>query len=232
MAGAIVPNDWDGQTYKCVTIEWPDSVRYRAILLGLLLAAASPEHWDGDTGSADDAAGAIDAAYRMTDLSECEGESVPAREIGEIAMFAGEIVPQNWLLCNGQTVLRSSDLGALLVADGMLYGDGDGETTVHLPNFKARAPIGPTLSFPLGGSGGATEHTLTAAEMPLHTHPPGPPGYNFFFWGSGGSGTRGSASGTRDVEVQTSTGTSGGGAPHNNMQPYLVIQFMIYAGGG
>lgn len=95
---------------------------------------------------------------------------------GGIIEWALSTAPSGWALCDGAEVLRSSTLGALLVADGMKYGTGNGTTTVNLPNLKGRVPVGrdaaQTEFDTLGETGGAKTHTLTAAEsgVPAHDH--------------------------------------------------------------
>lgn len=141
---------------------------------------------------------------------------------GSIMMWPGAAAPTGWLLCQGQTVLRSTTLGALLVAEGMPYGTGNGTTTVHLPNMKGRFPIGQsdagTAWDALGETGGAATHTLVIGEIPAHTHTVdvsvsnAASGPNIPAYRNGGT---------------INTGTQGGGGAHNNMPPYLTLNFII-----
>lgn len=66
MSGAIIPDDWDGSTYKCWKVQWPDSLDYSAILLGNLSKPSFLDYWNADTGDAQEAADAIKSAYRAT----------------------------------------------------------------------------------------------------------------------------------------------------------------------
>lgn len=66
MTGAIIPDDWDGETYKCWKVQWPDSADYSAILLGNISKPSFLDYWDPDTGDAQEAANAIKAAYNQT----------------------------------------------------------------------------------------------------------------------------------------------------------------------
>lgn len=66
MSGAIIPDDWDGSTYKCWKVQWPDSVDYSAILLGSISKPSYLDYWDADSGDAQEAANAIKSAYNAT----------------------------------------------------------------------------------------------------------------------------------------------------------------------
>jgi len=66
MSGAIVPNDWDGSTYKCYQVQWPQSEQYEAILLGNISKPSFLNYWDGSSGDAQAAANAIKTAYINT----------------------------------------------------------------------------------------------------------------------------------------------------------------------
>lgn len=160
--------------------------------------------------------------------------------IAEIIMFGGNFSPRGWAFCQGQLLPISSN-SALFSLLGTTYG-GDGRTTFGLPDLRGRVPIqqgqGPGLpSYRLGETGGSTTHTLSTTEMPSHTH--------------GLEGEKGVAStnspanamlaahdtsnayspfiSTNDevaMASQSITNTGGGGS-HNNMQPYLALNFII-----
>ena len=90
-----------------------------------------------------------------------------AMPIGSEVMWAGTGGnPGNWILCNGQSVSRTT-YSALYAAIGVTYGAGDGSTTFNLPNFTDRMPRGQNTP---GVTGGAATHTITSAEMPSHQH--------------------------------------------------------------
>jgi microcystin-dependent protein len=161
---------------------------------------------------------------------------------GIINPFAGGSAPAGWLLCDGTAISRTTyaDLFAVI---STTYGAGDSSTTFNLPNLKGRIPVGLDSSqteFNTNGkTGGAKTHTLTSTEMPQHSHiqdahshtTPGTghsqlatPGYSHL----GGNGSwyfNSMASGT-DPTTATNQNTGGGGA-HNNLQPYLVLNYII-----
>jgi len=154
---------------------------------------------------------------------------------GMIMPFAGAAAPANWLTCHGQAVSRTT-YAALFAALGVVYGAGDGSTTFNLPDLRGRVIAGKDdmgatsanrLTNQTGGLGGdglsttrSTEtHTLTTAELPAHTHsvPSGAnAGSNYALGGSGSSQTA----------TQT-TGSTGNGDAHNNVQPTLILNYII-----
>lgn len=163
----------------------------------------------------------------------------PPPYIGEIALFAFNFAPQGWALCQGQ-ILAISQNTALFSILGTTYG-GDGKSTFALPDLRGRVPFhaghsqGPGLSERLlGETDGQETSTLLISEMPAHTHVPrcvnaigddyGPAGV---VWAedAGGNPQYGSArSGTVATSALTLTGQT---QPHNNMAPYLTLNYCI-----
>jgi microcystin-dependent protein len=158
--------------------------------------------------------------------------------LGEIRMFAGNFAPYGWALCNGQ-LLAISQNTALFSLIGTYYG-GDGVTTFALPNLQSRAPIhqgqGLGLSpYVIGQNGGTENVTLTTQQMPQHNH------VINAFAGPGGTTHPGNAimastSSDKPYTTSASDGTTmngnmlsmaGSSQPHNNIQPYLCITFII-----
>lgn len=157
--------------------------------------------------------------------------------VGEIALFAGNFAPDGWLFCDG-SCLPISEYETLYQLISSTYG-GDGESTFCLPNLCGRAPLhagrGPGASYQLGEMGGTEETTLTTQQIPNHSHALGvssSPGTTTSPQGFPAIGGNGSAQYTQSTAslatqpVQT-LGGFGGGQPHNNMQPYLAVNYII-----
>ena len=153
--------------------------------------------------------------------------------LGEIRTVTFNFAPKGWALCNGQ-LLSISQNQALFALLGTTYG-GNGTTTFALPNLQARVPLHVSSAHALGQSAGEATHTLTVAELPVHAHVPAARKAN----GDNGS-PAGRAWGLTPVSQTYAPATSalvtmsnasvdsaGGGQGHENMPPYLVINFVI-----
>lgn len=159
--------------------------------------------------------------------------------VGEIKMFAGNFAPVGWAFCNGQQ-LPISENDVLFALLGTTYG-GDGQETFRLPNLCGRVPIhqgtdpqGNTRV--LGEAAGTESVTLTIQQIPNHTHQvlatndPGTltsPANNVLAGGSViGSNAYGSDNPLIGLHPKSVTPV-GGSQPHENMQPFLGINFII-----
>lgn len=166
--------------------------------------------------------------------------------IAEIKIFAGNFAPRNWAFCDGQ-LLPIAQNTALFSLIGTIYG-GDGRTTTALPNLKGRAPIhpghGPGLaSRRLGERGGTESVTLSESQMAPHSHAlqTGTAPASSFVADSNSTIARsvGGFSYNDDPgppmsplhETALSESGSGDAGPHENMQPYLAIYFIIALAG-
>jgi microcystin-dependent protein len=160
--------------------------------------------------------------------------------VGEIRMFAGNFAPAGWLFCDG-TQLQISNFETLFQLIGTTYG-GDGVQTFNLPDLRGRTPIhmgtGPGgVAFVLSQSGGAEQVTLTTQTIPSHNH-------NVTATGSGqatipkanmypasvtptNNNVYGPPDGSPATFAASTIGTTGGSQPHNNIQPYQAINFII-----
>jgi microcystin-dependent protein len=160
---------------------------------------------------------------------------------GEIKMWAANTVPNGWSLCDGGTLNRTTDIKLFNVI-GVTYGAGDGTTTFNKPNLKGRVPVGfdsADADFnAVGKTGGEKTHILTTGEMPSHTHIQNAHSHNLPGNGAltdGSSGTlyvvpNGSFYGFRATQPPQTTATNqstGGGAAHNNVQPYIALKYII-----
>ena len=154
-----------------------------------------------------------------------------AMPTGSVTAFAGSTAPTNFLLCDGAAVSRSTyaELFALI---STTYGVGDGSTTFNLPNLKGNMPVGrdatQTEFDTLGETGGAKTVTLSAAEMPSHSHTV-IEAIGFFPRASNITATAGPSGfysrGAAPSDLTTTT--AGSSSAHNNLQPYLVLNYII-----
>ncbi len=150
--------------------------------------------------------------------------------LGEIKIFSFGFAPKGWAECNGQ-LLPINQNQALFSILGTTYG-GDGQQTFALPNLQERVPIHTGNGISLGERGGEQAHTLNISELPAHTHAPvgspnsastGNPTGNL--WASTSSG---SYSSTPNTSMNpASIVAAGSSQPHDNMSPYLVLNFCI-----
>lgn len=154
--------------------------------------------------------------------------------LGEVKLIAFNFAPQGWAFCNGQ-VLSIQQNQALFAILGTTYG-GNGQTTYGLPNLQGRVPLHVGNGRNLGERAGEESHTLIASEMPAHIHPvmgttvagdTNNPVANFFAQSSPQSFLAySSQQGNTTLDPGTITAV-GGSQPHSNMQPYLVLNFII-----
>lgn len=160
--------------------------------------------------------------------------------VAEIRLFPFTFAPKGWAFCDGQ-LLPISQNTALFSLLGTTYG-GDGRSTFALPDLQGRVPVndgqGPGLSERfLGEAGGSDTVTLLASEVPTHAHAmtasaaaavSRSPSGELFANESGGVNSYASLSGApAALLAAAASGPAGGGAPHNNLAPYLVVNYCI-----
>lgn len=164
-------------------------------------------------------------------FSTVGGASAP---VGTVMPTALSNAPVGWLLCYGQAISRTS-YASLFNAIGTTYGSGDGTTTFNLPDLRGRVVAGKdnmgdtaagrltsaVAGSTLGASGGAQTHTLSAGEMPAHAHT-----LNNSYADLPSEGIALNAGGGRAPSSYT-TSSAGGGAAHNNVQPTIILNYMI-----
>jgi microcystin-dependent protein len=157
--------------------------------------------------------------------------------LAEIRIFPFNFPPKGWAFCNGQ-VMPLSQNTALFSLLGTTYG-GNGTSNFALPNLQGSTPIsqgqgvGLTLRD-LGETGGEQVLTLLASQLPAHSHNAncnagmgdqyGPAGN---FWATDAGGNNEYASGLNNQMASGAVASSGGSLPHNNLQPFLVLNFCI-----
>ena len=153
--------------------------------------------------------------------------------IGEIRIFGGNFAPSGWALCNGQ-LLPIAENEVLFQLIGTTYG-GDGQETFALPDLRGRLPVHQGSNVVLGEIGGVEEVTLTVNQIPSHGHPltaslnPGGntnPPTNVLGQVPGGGSLYIQDSPSTPLSA-TSVGSIGGSQPHDNLQPYLCVSFIV-----
>jgi len=159
--------------------------------------------------------------------------------VAEIRIFAGNFAPRGWAFCNGQ-LLPISQNTALFSLIGTTYG-GDGRTTTALPDLQGRAPMhpgrGPGLTARrLGERGGVETVTLSEAQMPNHNHSlmattntanSRDPTGNALSRAVGDLSYQDNTSANLVTLDERALPDTGGSQAHNNMQPYLTMNFII-----
>ena len=166
--------------------------------------------------------------------------------VGQIQMYAGSTAPTGWLFCHGQAVSRTT-YATLFAAIGTNYGEGDGSTTFNLPDFRGRVPVGVGQGTvedatwrALGAEGGTETVTLTESQLPQITG-----SFLIRHWanstltaifnptGKFSSTTQSTSANNiqnnsnNPNSAQKITYAFGGGQAHNNMMPYLGVEYII-----
>jgi microcystin-dependent protein len=151
--------------------------------------------------------------------------------VGEIRIFAGNFAPAGWMFCEGQ-LLPISENETLFNLIGTTYG-GDGQSTFALPDLRGRIPLHMGNGFTLAETGGAETVTLTVPQIPAHSHPmvasndiPSAPSPNGNVTGQAAAKIYRLGNPTVYLNPNSMSST-GGSQPHNNLQPYLCVDFII-----
>jgi len=156
--------------------------------------------------------------------------------VGEIRLFAGNFAPAGWAFCNGQ-LIPIAENDALFTLIGTTYG-GDGEETFALPDLQSRIPLhhGAAVggTFVIGGKAGVESVTLTVNQVPSHSHQ---------LLATSAAGSANSPAGrvtgappSIDLYIEDTPSANahaqavspiGGSQPHENMQPFLCLNYII-----
>jgi microcystin-dependent protein len=152
--------------------------------------------------------------------------------VGEIRMFAGNFAPAGWMFCEGQ-LLPIAENETLFQLIGTTYG-GDGQITFALPDLRGRIPVHHGAGYTLAQTGGQEKVALTVQQIPPHSHA---------FVASADNAAQASPAArtlahTNAINLYSATApnvgmaaqavsNAGGGQAHDNMQPYLCVNFII-----
>jgi microcystin-dependent protein len=150
--------------------------------------------------------------------------------LGEIKIISWNFPPKGWTFCNGQ-LLPINQNQALFSILGTTYG-GDGRTTFGLPNLQGRSPVHVGNGIVLGEMGGETSHTLNISELAAHNHVPvATPGLPTLPDPTGSLWSQNQNNGySTTINAAMNPASilpTGGNQPHENMSPYLVLNFII-----
>lgn len=151
--------------------------------------------------------------------------------LGEVKIISWNFPPKGWAFCNGQ-LLPINQNQALFSILGTTYG-GDGRVTFALPNLQGRMPVHVGNGIVLGELGGETAHTLNISELPAHNHvpvgsntnPPTAPSAAGNLWSA--NNAKPFAASATGAMNPAGVAPTGGNQPHENMSPYLVLNFII-----
>jgi microcystin-dependent protein len=151
--------------------------------------------------------------------------------LGEIRLFAGNFAPVGWALCNGQ-LLSIADNSALFAVLGTTYG-GDGQSTFALPDFRGRVPVHTGQNYVMGQAAGSETVTLNSNQIAGHSHSlqaststgdNSDPTNRVWAMSHFNNYNTGTVDSTMDG---ASIGPNNGGQPHDNMLPFVAVNFII-----
>lgn len=220
---------------QCRVLRFPDNPQWASLVYAALLSLTYRNEFEA-YGSVTPDECAAEFLRMFDDFAFRKGV---CRVIGEIIPFAGSASPDdNWLLCNGAS-LAIADYPSLYDVIGDIYGSED-SSHFNLPDLRGRAPIGYGAGVDLtertiGSIGGEEDHQLTVMELAAHSHNDSGHSHSI------GGAVTGLAVAPGELTVlvpsiPTTTGSaeadiqqSGEDEPHNNMQPWIAINYLIVA---
>lgn len=148
---------------------------------------------------------------------------------GSVIEYAGDTAPNGWLICDGSAISREI-YANLFEVIGSTFGGGDGTTTFNIPNLKGKIPVGLNSDDSdfniLGKEGGEKTHILKINEIPSHNHRQTVTasrtgsGSTYVSWNAN------NLTGNTDKDARNTLNT-GGGEAHNNLQPYITLNYII-----
>jgi len=212
VAGSGVGDNYATFLFPVIDVDW-----FKAALFGALFELTRPDNWIemGDVA----VSFAVEEAARMIDgFQFMNFNPFP---VGLILPFGGDSIPDGYLFCDGGSY-DTGDYPELFAVVGYAYG-GSGDN-FSVPDLRSRVTVGQSGSFPFASSGGETEHTLDVSEIPSHDH-------TIPYTITTLVREPGEVTALTPIPLLTqNTGLTGGGAAHNNMQPFVSVTYLIYAG--
>ncbi len=142
-------------------------------------------------------------------------------QVGTIVAYLGKVVPDTWLACDGSEI--PSQYNTLISLIGNYTPNLGGRTLIGIG--KGTDANDKSNTYALKATGGEYTNTLTVDNIPAHTH-----AVSYSFWGSAQGGGTGDSTNLEESTESKNTSSAGGGDPHNNMQPYYAVSYIIYAG--
>lgn len=229
--------DTPGTGFICRPLFIPNGLDWLAIVTGALNELIYDYNFEEyGTESISDTV----AAFRIMFDHFCFDDLSGCRMIGEIVAYAGSTAPvTNWLPCDGASLLRS-DYPNLFTVIGVTYGSVD-STHFNVPDLRGRVVLGVGTgsglsTYVLGATGGEETHTLTTAELASHTHVDAG---HIHSEGTAAPAVGAAIAGVPIPSAVPSVGVTGSGTasiqnagsdgPHNNIQPYIALNYFIVA---
>lgn len=150
--------------------------------------------------------------------------------VGEIRLFAGNFAPNGWAFCSGQLVAIAEN-ETLFNLIGTTYG-GDGQNTFQLPDLQGRVPVHQGPGFLIGQRGGSESVTLSASQMPMHTHVLRASTLDARLGTADNAvlaapTTASYGSGAANMPMGAAVTQTSGGQPHENMAPFATVSYII-----
>lgn len=192
-------------------VSMPDAEWFWKHVLNAMWALTIADNWE-KVGSVD----VVDAVIAASDTTESFKSMV-----GMIFPVAWADVPEGFLECDGTAYTREEYPALYAVLDTIFHVDAD---NFVVPDMSGRVIVGGSAGFAIGETGGEIEHTLTESEMPTHSHTYVPPVFNVDIEAPGAPDPLAAG-----IGLPTLTGNAGSGNPHNNLQPYSVVKYVIAA---